>query len=146
MKGVAIAGLPYIGGQNGQTVPETGFAGAKSGGPINKPWIALSDLGAGDAQVYVGRGGADGSFDIKNVPDGTYQLTIWDDDQDYILWSFNVEVRDGGVTDVGNKMIVGWFTHLHGTSSSTTTATAGGTRVRRRSRSSRSPSASATTR
>ncbi|HZC26843.1 MAG TPA: hypothetical protein VE287_07455, partial [Actinopolymorphaceae bacterium] len=72
IKGVAIAGLPYIGGQNGQVVPETGFAGAKSGGPIRNPWIALSDLDAGDAQVYVGRGNADGSFDIKNLPDGTY--------------------------------------------------------------------------
>ena len=48
IKGVAVAGLPYIGGQNGQVVPETGFAGAKSGGPIKQPWIALSDLGAGD--------------------------------------------------------------------------------------------------
>ena len=115
VKGVAVAGLPYIGGQNGQTVPETGFAGAKSGGPITRPWIALSDLGAGDAQVYVGRGGADGTFDIKHVPNGTYQLSIWDDDQDYILWSFNVEVTRGRVTDVGNKMIVGWFTHVHGT-------------------------------
>ncbi|WP_344115017.1 hypothetical protein [Kribbella alba] len=115
IKGVVIAGLPYIGGQNGQVVPETGFAGAKSDGPIKNPWIALSDLGAGDAAVYVGRGAADGSFDIKNVPDGTYQLTLWDDDQDYILWSFNVEVRNGDVTDVGNKMLVGWFTHIHGT-------------------------------
>ena len=51
----------------------------------------------------------------RTSPDGTYQLSIWDDDQDYILWSFNVEVKDGGVTDVGNKMIVGWFTHVHGT-------------------------------
>lgn len=115
IKGVAIAGLPYIGGQNGQVVPETGFAGAKSAGPIRQPWVALSDLDAGDAQVYVGRGGVDGSFDIKNLPDSTYQLTIWDDDQDYILWSFNVEVHDGTVTDVGNKMIVGWFTHIYGT-------------------------------
>ena len=115
IKGVAVAGLPYVGGQNGQVVPETGFAGAKFGGPIKQPWIALSDLGAGDAQVYVGRGGTDGTFDIKNLPDGTYQLSIWDDDQDYILWSFNVEVSGGGVTDVGNKMIVGWFTHVHGT-------------------------------
>ena len=114
IKGVAVAGLPYIGGQNGQTVPETGFAGANVDGPIKSPWVALSDLGAGDAAVYVGRGAADGSFDIKNVPDGTYQLTLWDDDQDYILWSFNVEVADGGVSDVGNKMLVGWFTHLHG--------------------------------
>src|SRR4051812_11900968 len=44
IKGVAIAGLPYIGGQNGQVVPETGFAGAKSDGPIPYPWVALSDL------------------------------------------------------------------------------------------------------
>ncbi len=115
IKGVAVVGLPYIGGQNGQVVPETGFAGAGSAGPVKQPWIALSDLGAGDAQIYVGRGGLDGKFDIKNVPDGTYQLSIWDDDQDFILWSFNVEVAGGGVTDVGNKMIVGWFTHVHGT-------------------------------
>ncbi len=115
IKGVAIAGLPYIGGQNGQVVPETGFAGAKSAGPIKQPWVALSDLGAGDAQIYVGRGAVDGSFDIKNVPDGTYQLSLWDDDQDYILWSFNVDVTDGQVTNVGNKMLVGWFTHIHGT-------------------------------
>jgi hypothetical protein len=114
IKGVAIAGLPYIGGQNGQVVPETGFAGAKSAGPIKNPWIAISDLDAGDAAVYAGRGNADGSFDVKNLPDGTYQLTVWDDDQDYILWSFNVEVHDGLPTDVGNKMIVGWFTHVYG--------------------------------
>lgn len=115
IKGVAVAGLPYIGGQNGQVVPETGWAGAKSAGPIPAPWVALSDLTGGDAAVYVGRGAANGSFDIKNVPDGTYQLTIWDDNQDYILWSFNVEVSGGGLVDVGNKMLVGWFTHVRGT-------------------------------
>ncbi|MEO7132487.1 MAG: IPT/TIG domain-containing protein [Dermatophilaceae bacterium] len=115
VKGVVIAGLPYIGGQNGQVVPETGFAGAKSDGPIPRPWVALSDLSRGDAAVYVGRGAANGSFDIKNVPDGTYQLTAWDDDQDYILWSFNVQVTAGAVVDLGNLMIVGWFTHITGT-------------------------------
>ncbi len=114
VKGVAMAGLAYIGGQNGQVVPETGLAGAKYDRPINKPWVALSDLGAGDQQIYVGQGNVDGSFDIKNVPNGTYQLTIWDNNQDYILWSFNVDVANGAVTDVGSKMIVGWFTHMHG--------------------------------
>ena len=114
IKGVAVIGLPYVGGQNGQVVPETGFAGAKLDGPLARPWVALSNLGAGDAQVYVGRGAADGSFDIKNVKDGTYQLSLWDDDQDYILWSFNVQVSGGAVTNVGTKMLVGWFTHLHG--------------------------------
>ncbi len=113
IKGLVVAGLPYVGGQSGQVTPD-GFAGAKLGGPIKQPWIALSDLGAGDAQVYVGRGNVDGTFDIKNVPNGSYQLSIWDDDQDYILWSFNVTVANGGVVNMGNKMLVGWFTHLYG--------------------------------
>jgi hypothetical protein len=114
IKGVAIAGLPYIGGQNGQVSPETGLAGVKSGGPIAHPWIALSDLNGGDQQVYTAQGNADGSFQIANVATGSYQLSIWDDDQDYILWSFNVEVTNGQITNVGNKIIVGWFTHIYG--------------------------------
>ncbi|WP_374971272.1 IPT/TIG domain-containing protein [Terrabacter sp. BE26] len=115
IKGVVIAGLPYIGGQNGLDVPGGGWAGAKSGGPIAAPWVALSDLGGGDGAIYVGRGAANGSYDIKNVPDGSYQLTLWDDAQDYIIDSFNVEVSGGEVYDVGNHMLVGWFTHLKGT-------------------------------
>jgi len=115
IKGVVVAGLPYIGGKGGQAgPPEPGLMGAKIEGPIKAPWVALSDLGAGDAQVYLGRGANDGSFDIKNVPDGTYQLSMFDDTQDYILWSVNVDVANGAVTDVGPEMLVGWFTHIKG--------------------------------
>ena len=115
VKGVAVVALSYIGGQNGQVNPVLGLAGAKFGGPIARPWVALSALDRGDVQVYAGRGAPDGSFDIKGVPDGAYQLTLWDDNQDYILWSFNVNVVGGGITDVGNKPLVGWFSHIHGT-------------------------------
>ncbi|HET7475665.1 MAG TPA: SdrD B-like domain-containing protein [Dermatophilaceae bacterium] len=108
------AQLPYIGGLNGQVGPE-GLAGSKLGPPIKAPWVALSDLNRGDGQVYVGRGAADGSFDIKNVPNGTYQLTLWDDDQDYILFSFTVEVTGGAKVDVRQQTLVGWFTHIQGT-------------------------------
>ncbi len=115
IKGVVVAGLPYIGGQGGQPgPPEPGLAGAKIEGPIKAPWVALSDLGAGDQQIYVGRGDDKGAFDIKNVPNGTYQLTMWDDDQDYIIYSVNVEVAGGALTDVGTEMLVGWFTHIKG--------------------------------
>ncbi len=113
IKGVVVAGLPYIGGQGGQVGPE-GWAGNKIEGPIKAPWVALSDLGAGDQQIYVGRGADNGTFDIKNVPDGTYQLTMWDDNQDYIIYSVNVDVAGGALTDVGTEMLVGWFTHIKG--------------------------------
>jgi len=113
IKGVVVAGLPYIGGQGGQVGPE-GWSGNKIDGPIKAPWVALSDLGAGDQQIYVGRGADNGTFDIKNVPDGTYQLTMWDDNQDYIIYSVNVDVTGGALTDVGTEMLVGWFTHIKG--------------------------------
>ncbi len=114
IKGRVHQQLPYIGGQNGQIGAE-GLSGSKLGPAIKQPWIALSDLNRGDAQVYVGRGGLDGSFDIKRVPDSSYQLTMWDDDQDFILFSTNVTVDNGAVVDVGMQTLVGWFTHLQGT-------------------------------
>lgn len=113
VKGVVVGGLPYIGGTPGLSY-ETGFPNTKVEGPIRKPWVALSDLGAGDGAVYVGRGDKQGRFDIANVPNGSYQLSVWDDNLDHILWSFNVTVRKGKVSNVGHKMIVGWFSHLHG--------------------------------
>ncbi len=112
--GNAIAGLPYVGGAGGQVSPETGLAGVGDGGPIPGAWIALSDLNGGDQQVYTGQADASGHFDIKNIATGSYQLSIWDFNQDFILWSFNIEVTNGQLTNVGNKVIVGWFTHMHG--------------------------------
>ncbi|GAA1824319.1 hypothetical protein HC028_24725 [Planosporangium flavigriseum] len=115
IRGTAVVGRPYIGGEGGATVPETGVAGAKISGPVSRPWVALSALGNGDQMVYMGRGGTDGKYDIKNVPDGDYQLTLWDQPQELILDSFNVTVRNGQLVDVGTHMLVGWFTNIHGT-------------------------------
>ncbi len=116
LKGYVSALLAYIAGAGGQPGPTEGTgAGAKVGDPIANPWIALSDLNNGDQQIYVGRGAADGTFDIAHVPDGSYQLTAWDFDQDYILNSINVTVDNGQTVDVGLVPITGWFTHLKGT-------------------------------
>ncbi len=39
------AGLTYVGGNGGITIPgEPGTAGGKAGPPISRPWISLSDL------------------------------------------------------------------------------------------------------
>ena len=105
----------YVGGSGGVVVPNSGVAGANVRGPINKPIITLSDLGNNDQMVYVGRGGADGKFSISGVPDGDYQLTAWDYEQDYILDSFNVTVNNGQHVDVGQKGLVGWYSDIKGT-------------------------------
>ncbi|MFB9236029.1 hypothetical protein ACFFWC_10800 [Plantactinospora siamensis] len=113
--GTVVQARTYVGGQGGVTIPADGVAGASIAGPVPRPWIALSDLGNGDQMVYLAQGGADGSFSIANVPDGDYQLTAWDGPQEMILDSFNVTVRNGQTVDVGNKILVGWFTEIHGT-------------------------------
>ena len=46
--------------------------------------MALSDATT-DQTVFVGQGDAAGNFDIQNVPAGTYNLSIWDEQLSYIM-------------------------------------------------------------
>jgi hypothetical protein len=112
--GSAVLARTYVGGQGGVALPNAGVAGSSIAGPVSQPWVALSDLGNNDQMVYLARGAANGSFDITNVPDGDYQLTLWDGPQETILDSFNVTVANGQRLDIGTKPLVGWFTEVTG--------------------------------
>jgi uncharacterized repeat protein (TIGR01451 family) len=113
IKGSVMATKAYIPPTGGIST-EGGIFGGKIAGPIVKPWIALSDLNGGDVAVYVGQGGADGTFDIHNVPDGSYTLTYWDEPQDYILGIENVTVVGGETVDMGELHALGWWTQISG--------------------------------
>ena len=63
------------------------------------PFVALTDSTT-DQTVYVGQGDADGNFDIQNVPAGTYNLSIWDEQLSYIIRFLPVTVTAGAVVDV----------------------------------------------
>lgn len=76
---------------------------------IEEPYVALSDLGGDDEQVYVGRGGFDGTFEITDVPAGTYQLSIWDYNLDYVIRLVTVQVSDGEVVELGDVGVFRWF-------------------------------------
>src|SRR5262249_38786435 len=52
------------------------------GAPVDNPFIALTDA-ANDTAVFQGRGDANGNFDIQNVPAGTYNMSIWDEQLNY---------------------------------------------------------------
>jgi len=72
------------------------------------PWVGLnsaSGLGPNFAAVM-----ADdtGSFTINNVPDGDYQLVVWDKYLDFIISYRNVSVSGGNI-DVGNVPVFQWF-------------------------------------
>ncbi len=114
IKGVGVVINTYVGGTGGVDVPNAGVAGASVRGPVPNLLVALSDLQNNDQLAYMGRAAANGSFDITGVPAGSYQLTLWDEDQNFIIDSFTVTVAAGQVADIGQKGLVGWFTEVHG--------------------------------
>ncbi|MFF0268200.1 hypothetical protein [Kribbella sp. NPDC004536] len=90
--------------------------------PVENPFVALSDSTT-DRTVYVGQGDASGNFDIQNVPPGTYNLAVWDEQLSYIMRFKPVTVAAGQTVDVnetGDDGGVGlgvsrWFGWLDGT-------------------------------
>jgi hypothetical protein len=76
------------------------------------PWVGLN-FGVAGRGIYAQRCNADGTFNIPNVPPGTYQLVIWDDNLDLIFAFHNVTVPAGGApVDLGDVPVHQWFTRL----------------------------------
>ena len=89
------------------------------GEPVQNPFVALSDSTT-DRTVFIGRGDEQGNFDIQNVPAGTYNMAIWDEQLSYIMRTLpvtvaagqTVEVRDAdpnGEVGVGVSRWFGWL-------------------------------------
>ncbi|MEK6633116.1 MAG: hypothetical protein AABY94_07345, partial [Nitrospirota bacterium] len=80
------------------------------GHPLPGCWIGLNEfqLGAAGSGLYAGPCNADSTFTIPNVPDGTYQLAIWDQFLDDIFALQTVTVA-GGNLDLGDVGVFRWF-------------------------------------
>ena len=102
-------GLPYNGTVTG------GFAGTKTDGPIDRPWVSLAGLQQGDVAIAIVRGNADGTFMIPRVPPGDYMIAIWDQPLQNLLDTYNLTVRAGQPTNIGDTMLSGWFSEISGT-------------------------------
>ena len=84
------------------------------GSPIPNAWIALNSLTT-DTGLYAGPCNEDSTFTIEEVPPGTYQLVIWDENLDAII-SFSTVIvpPEGGVLDLGDVFAPAWFGTLEG--------------------------------
>jgi large repetitive protein len=85
--------------------------------PVDQPYVALSDSST-DTTLWVGRGDSDGNFNIPNVPAGTYNMSIWDEQLNYIIRFLPVTVTasgDGHNVDLGDIGVSRWFGWLDGT-------------------------------
>lgn len=116
IKGTVVSISVFIPPQGGQPIPGGewgGLSGARINGPVDRPYIALSDLNSGDQMIYMKRANANGTFTINNVPDGNYLLTVWDGPQTHLIDFYNVTVNGSNV-DMGNVFLTGWFAHFKG--------------------------------
>jgi hypothetical protein len=73
-------------------------------------WVGLNQGAAGAGRgVFAKRANSDGTFAIPNVPDGEYQLVIWDEALDQIFAFHSVTVA-GGDLELGDIPVFQWFT------------------------------------
>lgn len=85
-----------------------------TGAPVPGCWVGLNDMAVGTGKaVYAAPCNDDSSFSIPNVPDGSYQLVIWDKNLDYIFASQGVTVTggncNGGSCSLQDVPVFAWF-------------------------------------
>ncbi|MHC4719829.1 MAG: hypothetical protein ACYSYT_05060 [Planctomycetota bacterium] len=112
---------PNVGTLTGRVV-KTHSLGADGFLPTPGPvvpdaFVGLNTLGAGTQEMIYAKAAdpTDGTFEIKNVPAGIYQLVIWDRYLD-LIFKFNTVVvpEEGGLVALGDVMATPWFGQLEG--------------------------------
>lgn len=117
----ATPGTGEITGQARNWVEWAPYTTGTYNDPVPDAFVALSDSTT-DRTVYVGQADSAGNFDIQNVPAGSYNLAVWDEQLSYIMRFKPVTVADGqtvDVNDTGDDGEVGlgvsrWFGWLDG--------------------------------
>ncbi len=76
-----------------------------------RAWIGLNS-NAGDGPAYaVVQAETDGTFSIPNIPDGLYQVVVWDQYLDIVI-AFQTVTVAGGDVDMGHIPVNHWFTRM----------------------------------
>jgi hypothetical protein len=90
-----------------------------TGAPVGGCWVGLNDLAVGIGKgVFAVPCDENSNFTIPDVPEGNYQLAIWDQNLDYIFGSYGVTVGPGGSTCNGGSCnlldvpVFAWFGRL----------------------------------
>ncbi len=84
-----------------------------SGAPFNftQPWVALNAGATGGALLYAQPTDADGNFSIEGVPDGTYQLVIFDSALNIVIATKVLNVTAS--MELGEVPVNQWFSRLY---------------------------------
>ena len=84
------------------------------GAPVTECWVGLNEPLGGRA-LYATPCKKDGTFSIPNVPNGTWELAIWDEPLDMIIAATTVTVTGAGTTvALGDLPVSSWFGRYQG--------------------------------
>ena len=84
------------------------------GEPLQYPWVAINDM-RNDRQIALVQGNADGTFEVTDLPDGPYQVVIWDDPLLSFVQIEPFEIVAGGAVAMGDIAVGRWRGWLSGT-------------------------------
>ncbi len=84
-----------------------------TGPPVGGCWVGLNEMVGGVAGPGLYAGPCDGNsfFSIPNVPDGTYSLSVWDENLGVIFGQYAVTVA-GGDVHLLDVPVFTWFSRL----------------------------------
>lgn len=84
-------------------------SGSFAGLAYTRAWVGLNSV-AGDGPNWATvHAETDGTFTLPNIPDGTYQVVVFDDFLDIIIGFYTATVA-GGDLDMGELPVNAWFT------------------------------------
>ena len=89
-------------------VPGTTDSGSYVGLSHTRAWIGLNTISGDGPSIATVQADPDGGFTIPAIPNGSYQLAIWDSYLDQVI-SFQTVTVDGAPVDVGNVGVPAWF-------------------------------------
>lgn len=75
-----------------------------------RAWVGINSAGGNGPNFAAVQAADDGSFTINGLPDGSYQLVIWDSYNDTILAYKSVILPTPNGGNVGNVPVFNWFT------------------------------------
>jgi large repetitive protein len=88
------------------------------GAPVTECWVGLNEpLAVGGRALYATPCNKDGTFSIPNVPNGTYELAIWDEPLDMIIAAVTITVPDPAPPPTGTLRdypVSSWFGRYQG--------------------------------
>lgn len=85
----------------------------EKGAPVPECWVGLNETNGGTRALYATPCKKDSTFEIPNVPNGTYELVVWDDPLDMIIGTQTITVSNGPMT-MGEVPVFSWFGRYQG--------------------------------